>query len=207
MNKIIIKLLLKLHSFCYNWSSFFAIRVEKGVHPKHRLTNYHSFFVDNINIGDNVLDVGCGKGVLAYDISKKAEKVTAIDIDSKKIKENKKKFAGRNIKYISGDATKDLENKKFDVVILSNVLEHIENRIDFLRKMKRLAPKILIRIPLISRDWITLYKKELGLEYRLHRGHYIEYTLESFKGELNQAELEIKSYSIQFGEIWAVINF
>jgi hypothetical protein len=74
-----------------------------------------------------------------------------------------------------------------------------------LRKVKKLAPRILIRVPMINRDWITLYKKELGLEYRLDKTHFIEYTLESFKKELEQASLKIDKFSIQFGEIWAVI--
>jgi len=53
-------------------------------------------------------------------------------------------------------------------------------------------------------NWITLYKKELGVEWRLDKTHYIEYTLESFKKELEKAELNLEKYSIQFGEIWAV---
>jgi len=53
-------------------------------------------------------------------------------------------------------------------------LEHIENRIEFLNKIKNLAPKILIRVPMINRDWITLYKKELGMEWRLDKTHYID---------------------------------
>ena len=77
-----------------------------------------------------------------------------------------------------------MPNQKFDVIILSNVLEHIENRIEFLQKIKNLAPKILIRVPMINRDWITLYKKELGVEWRLDKTHYIEYTLESSKQKL-----------------------
>ena len=59
---------------------------------------------------------------------------------------------------------------------------------------------------MINRDWITLYKKELGVEYRLDKTHYIEYTLESFKKELEKAELKIQNYSIQFGEIWTIVS-
>jgi len=92
------------------------------------------------------------------------------------------------------------------VIILSNVLEHLKNRIEFLSKIKKLAPKILIRVPMLNRDWITLYKKELGIEYRLDPSHYIEYTLESFEKELQKVGLSLKNYSIQFGEIWAVVT-
>lgn len=204
--KIAIKLALKLHNFSYKLSSFFSSEFEQGMHPKHRLTNYHKFFIDNINPGDAVLDIGCGKGELSFDIAKKAKKVAGIDFDGNNINLAKKKYPASNIEYIHGNALKNLPAEKFDVIILSNVLEHIENRVEFLNGIKRTTSKILIRVPMINRDWITLYKKELGLEWKLDKGHFIEYTLESFENELKRADLKLTKYSIQFGEIWAVIN-
>ena len=203
--KIIVKIILKLHNFSYRLTGIFSKKAEQGLHPKHRLMNYHKFFVDNINSGDMVLDIGCGNGALTFDIAKKAEKVIGIDLNKKNIEFAKEKFLAPNIEYIVGNAVKELSDKKFDVIVLSNVLEHIENRIEFLNKIKTLTHKILIRVPMIDRDWITLYKKELGIEYRLDKTHYIEYTLESFKHELQQAGLNLEKYSIKFGEIWTVI--
>ena len=204
--KNLVRLALELHNFSYKLASQLAIRAEGGLHPKHRLMNYHKFFVDNITESDTVLDVGCGNGALSYDIAKKAKKIIGIDLNKENIKTAKKKYSAINIEYIIGDATKDLPNQKFDAVILSNVLEHIERRTDFLRKIKKLAPKILIRVPMLDRDWITLYKKELNIEWRLDNTHFIEYTLESFQEELQKAEVKIEKYSIQFGEIWAIIK-
>jgi len=202
--RILIKFALRLHNFSYKLATKFAIKAESGLHPKHRLMNYHQFFVDNVNSEDKVLDIGCGNGALTFEVAKKAKKVVGIDLDKKNIKIAKKKYWAPNIEYLVGDATKDLPNQKFDVIILSNVLEHIKNRVEFLQKIKNLAPKILIRVPMINRDWITLYKKELGVEWRLDKTHYIEYTLESFKEELEKAGLNLEKYSIQFGEIWVV---
>jgi len=48
--------------------------------------------------------------------------------------------------------------------------------------------------------------KELGLDYRLDKTHYIEYTYDTFLEEIESAGLKILSYSIQFGEIWARIG-
>ncbi|MCD6317896.1 methyltransferase [Candidatus Aerophobetes bacterium] len=44
------------------------------MHPKHRLMNYHKFFIDNINEKDKILDVGCGNGFLTYELAAKAKK-------------------------------------------------------------------------------------------------------------------------------------
>jgi len=202
----LVKLALKLHNFSYKLAGRLAIKAEGGLHPKHRLMNYHKFFVDNINPGDIVLDIGCGNGFLTYDVAKKAKKVLGIDISRKNIDIAQKNYNRANLRFIVGDATQHDFRKKFDVIILSNVLEHIENRIEFLKKIKNLAPKILIRMPMINRDWITLYKKELGLEYRLDKTHFTEHTLESFEEELKKADLKLDKFSIQFGEIWAVVS-
>ena len=105
---------------------------------------------------------------------------------------------------VPAGATTFSPSECFDVVVLSNVLEHIEHRIEFLKRIKHLAPLFLIRVPMIDRDWITLYKKELGLEWRLDTTHFTEYTFDAFAEELRAVGLEITSHSIQFGEIWAV---
>lgn len=204
--KILIKIFLSIDNFLYKLISVLSIKEEGGIHPKHRLMNYHKFFVDNINSEDAVLDVGCGNGALSFDIAKKAKKVTGIDLNKENIKFAKENFYKENIEYIHGDAIKNLPTGRFDAVILSNILEHIKNRIDFLNKIKELAPKILIRVPMINRDWTTLYKKELGLGWKLDKTHFIEYTLESFQEELGKSDLKIQNYSVQFGEIWGVVT-
>lgn len=206
MYKFLVKLTLNLHSFSYKLASALAIKVENDLHPKHRLMNYHQFFLNHIAQGDRVLDIGCGNGALAFDLAQKAKEVVAIDLVPENIKVAEKRFAKSNITYQVADATTFSHHQTFDVVVLSNVLEHIEHRIDFLKKIKHLASKFLIRVPMLNRDWITLYKKELRVEYRLDKTHFTEYTLKSFKNELTASELSLEDYSIQFGEIWAVIE-
>jgi len=200
------KLALRLHNFSYKLATRLAIRAEDGLHPKHRLMNYHKFFVDNVSPEDTVLDMGCGNGALTFDVAKKAKRIIGIDLSKKNIKIAKEKFSRENIEYIQGDILKSLPDEKFDVIILSNILEHIPNRIEFLENLKNKAQKFLIRVPMINRDWITLYKKELGVEWRSDPTHFTEYTLEGFKEELEKVNLNLENYSIQFGEIWAVVR-
>jgi 2-polyprenyl-3-methyl-5-hydroxy-6-metoxy-1,4-benzoquinol methylase len=208
-NKILIistKLTLRLHNFAYRLSTKFAVKAEGGLHPKHRIMNYHKFFIENIKEGENVLDMGCGNGALAFDLAKRAKKVVAIDMSEQNIRVAQENYSAKNIEYLFGDAIEYSFNEIFDVVILSNVLEHIANRGKFLKKVKNLSPKILIRVPMINRDWITLYKKENGIEWRLDKTHFTEYTLGSFKNELKTVDLKLEKYSIQFGEIWAMVR-
>lgn len=202
----IIKTLFGIEIFMDKLINFLAIAENNGVHPKYKLTKYADFFLNNISPENSVLDIGCGIGYVAYIISEKAKKVTGVDIENKNISVAKNKFARNNLNFIAADATTYDFNEKYDAIILSNVLEHIDERVKFLSGIKNLAPKILIRVPMINRDWSVLYKKELGAKYLSDDGHFIEYTIDSFQEEMEKAGLKIESYSIQFGEIWAVIK-
>ena len=206
IDKIKMKLFVKLDNYLYHKISTLSININNGVHPKHRILGYHEFFLNKIENSSKILDVGCGTGEVAFDISKKAQKVVAIDINKKKIESAKRRFSRDNLTFIVGDATDYNFNERFDYIILSNVLEHIKDRQAFLKKVKNFGLFFLIRVPMINRSWLTIYKKELGFEYRLDKTHYIEYTLDTFKNELNNASLEIIDYQIQFGEIWAKVK-
>ena len=185
-----------------------AIRYDQGIHPKHRLTGYHGFFCDRIRQGERVLDIGCGCGSVAKSIFDKGALVTAIDMDLENISLARSRYGNTAIKFLHGDANKDLPQEKFDVVVLSNVLEHIKNRTDFIRKILDSAQpnRFLIRIPLINRDWSVALRKELELPYYSDPGHYVEYTSESFKKEMNEAGMEVRFMIINWGEIWAEVR-
>jgi len=204
-NEFQIKALIKLYKHLYVVIARLASKYNNNIHPKHRLMNYHQFFIDNIEKNSNVLDIGCGNGSLTYDLAKKARKVVAIDFDKNSIQNAIKRFNKGNIRYIVGDATKYKFEEFFDYIILSNVLEHIKERKQLLLKIKHFAKYLLIRVPMISRGWLPLYKKEMGFDYRLDSSHYVEYTFESFNNEIESVGLKIISYVINFGEIWAKI--
>ena len=201
-----LKALLKVHNFLYYKISITVVKLNNGLHPKHGIMKYHQYFIDNIEENSRILDIGCGIGALANSIAKKAEIVLACDINRNSIEMAKSTFKNNNVKYIYADATNYEFNENFDYIILSNVLEHIKDRIIFLKKIKYLAKYMLIRVPMIDRSWLPLYKKELGVEYRLDSTHYIEYTFATFQKEIENAGLQISSFSIQFGEIWAKIK-
>ena len=63
-----VKELLVTYDDAYRALDLAAIDYDGGVHPKHRLTHYHDFFVERVQPGDVVLDIGSGKGELAYDL-------------------------------------------------------------------------------------------------------------------------------------------
>tara|TARA_Y100001978_G_C23653563_1_gene414775 strand:+ start:104 stop:865 length:762 start_codon:yes stop_codon:yes gene_type:complete len=187
-----------------------ALNYGSGLHPKHRLTDYHNFFIERISNGQTVLDVGCGVGLVALNIASKLPNsdIIGIDINKENINIAKKLLRKKNLgnlKFILGDITKK-ENIKSDVVVLSNVLEHIHDRIGFLKNIYKMtgSNKFLIRVPLFERDWQIPLRKELGMYYFSDLDHKIEHTVDEFKKEIYQSDFLIKELITIWGEIWAV---
>ena len=185
-----------------------SIAYDKGIHPKHRLTPYHDFFIDRIYDGEVVLDVGCGQAIVAASIAaaRKNSFVFGIDIDEDNIKKgknliNEKKL--KNVKLILGDIYEQKELKA-DKVIISNVLEHINNRIEFIEYLKLItkAKYFLIRVPLFERNWQIPFMRELGIDYFSDIDHKIEHTIVEFKKEMSDSKLIIKEMETLWGEIW-----
>ncbi len=185
-----------------------GIRYEGGIHPKHRLTAYHRFFVERIAPGARVLDVGCGYGAVAASLAEAGAIVTGVDIDAESLRAARERFVHANLRFVAGDATRELPDERFGVIVLSNVLEHLEHRVVFLRKLAdTFGPcRFLIRLPMINRDWLVPLKQELGVPFYSDPGHYTEYTEATFRAEMAAAGLAVGHVQIQWGEIWAEVN-
>lgn len=195
-----------LHNLAYRTLNTLVVIDNVEVHPKHDILQYRNFFLDHIGADDRVIDIGCGKGETAFFVSEKAVQVVGMDIKEKNIASAKEKYTRQNLSFIVGDVLAYPFSDSFDAIILSNVLEHIEYRVEFLKKLHDISDIILLRVPLITRDWLAVYKKVHGFEYRLDPTHYIEYTEQELLQEIEDGGWRVEEYSVQFGEWWGVIK-
>ena len=90
-----------------------------------------------------LLDIGCGGGLLTEPMSRLGAKVTGIDASKKNIDvatyhARKEKL---NIKYLFSSPEKIIFNKKFDVILNMEVVEHVENLNLFIKKSSLLLKK------------------------------------------------------------------
>lgn len=209
---LFLRLSLNLHNVAYQAAGMISPVLEPdGLHPKHRIMKYHDWFSSRLDRNWDVLDIGCGNGALAFDMKLFCRSVTGIDISQKNVDMAKKNFSREGIDYICADALDYRFERRFQAIILSNVLEHIDRRVEFLKMIyenqdKEKPPVLLLRVPMITRDWITLYKKEKGIEWRLDSTHFTEYTLEQVLSEMDQAGLTVETYEIKFGEFYGVVK-
>jgi ubiquinone/menaquinone biosynthesis C-methylase UbiE len=128
----------------------------------------------NMQMGDNVLDICCGNGILTQKIAHYCTKIIGIDREKLLIERAERDFGGENISYWVGDAL-DVEkfvNQQFEVIILYfsfqyfDTIEKGEKMIAAMLSLLKPNGCILIGdVP--NRDKISvLYPK------RLHRFRY-----------------------------------
>jgi 2-polyprenyl-3-methyl-5-hydroxy-6-metoxy-1,4-benzoquinol methylase len=182
-----------------------AIDLDGGVHAKHRIMRYHDFFVERVGEGERVLDVGCGKGELAHDLAQRA-RVTGIDVDRRSLEFARSRYGSDGIDFVEADAREWDPPEPYDVVVLSNVLEHIADRIGLLRRLREQArpSRVLIRVPVLERDWQVILRRELGLPYFSDPTHETEYDEGQLARELDAAGLRLADVRRRWGELWAV---
>ncbi|MBF0455369.1 MAG: class I SAM-dependent methyltransferase [Magnetococcales bacterium] len=172
------------------------------IHPKH-LFNCpgHSYLAPFLKPGIHFLDVGSGSGSDCIKaLQEGASVVVGIEYDSEKIalSQARAKKLGLVLTILPLDLEKadyPFADKSFDLINLSDVLEHLNNRkgcLTELARIKKKAAPILISIPNADTRW----KKQLrraGVDSRDDGDHKIEYSQETIQAEIQQAGLQIKS--------------
>lgn len=93
----------------------------------------------------SILDIGCGNGYLTKKITKDFKNIVAIDNSKSAIKFAKKKYKG-NIKFINVDLDNFIVKKKFNIILLIEVIEHVYLPDLFLKKIVKFMNKNSILI-------------------------------------------------------------
>ena len=120
--------------------------------------------------GLNILDIGCGGGLLSEPITRLGAKVTAIDASKKNIQVAKFHAKKKNLKinYLCSSPEKLNLNKKFDVVLNMEIIEHVEDLNFFIKKSSNLLKKNgLMFIATLNKTFKSYMFAIIGAEYVL----------------------------------------
>ena len=120
--------------------------------------------------GINILDIGCGGGLLSEPMSRLGANITAIDASKKNI-EVAKYHAKKNklkINYINSSPEKLNIKKKFDVILNMEIVEHVEDLNFFIKKSSNLLKKNgLMFIATLNKTFKSYLFAIIGAEYIL----------------------------------------
>jgi SAM-dependent methyltransferase len=96
---------------------------------------YH--YAQTFVAGKDVLDVGCGTGHGTALLAQKARSVLGIDYHDGALVYAREHFGRPNIEYRQADATRLDLAQQFDVVVSFQVIEHLRDVDDFVRRVYR----------------------------------------------------------------------
>ena len=119
----------------------------------------------------NILDIGCGGGLISVPMKKLGANVVGIDASLKNINIAKTHSKKNNlkIKYICSSPEKLKINKKFDVLLMLEIVEHVDDINLFVKKSSKFLKKNgLMFIATLNKTLKSYIFAIVGAEYILN---------------------------------------
>jgi 2-polyprenyl-6-hydroxyphenyl methylase / 3-demethylubiquinone-9 3-methyltransferase len=120
--------------------------------------------------GLNILDIGCGGGLISEPMARLGGKVTGIDASEKNINVAKlhSKKNGLQINYLNTSPEKLDDFEKFDVILNLEIVEHVEDVNLYIKSCHNLLKKKgLMFTATLNRSFTSYIKAIVGAEYIL----------------------------------------
>ena len=151
-----------------------------------------------------VLDIGCGAGTLDFYLANKGHDVTGVDISKNAIKsctETAKNLGIKDIKFIQINFPKQIINAKFDFIIFSEVIEHLQDdKLALIQIVKLLRKSGILILTTPSID-APLHKWGLTKEFDKRVGHLRRYDVKQLQKMINESGFKITELIITEGPI------
>lgn len=161
-----------------------------------------NFLTTKLKPGFKVMDLGCKYGRISQIIAEKTKEVVGVDHDKVAVEIANKNNKANNVSFHHADAFDYLKSNddKFDLIILSHILEHLDDPQELLNKFKGFFDYFYIEVPDIDDSYLNhyRYREKLDLIYTDH-DHIWEFDRDSFKEILDVCDLEIMDSEYRYG--------
>jgi ubiquinone/menaquinone biosynthesis C-methylase UbiE len=103
------------------------------------LQNQNDFFTNNLSASKGAaLDIGCGSGILAFELAQYYDNVVAVDLSAKMLAIASQKRSAPNIEYIQMDASQLALDRQFDLIVSAATFHHLPDLPAALDAIKKL---------------------------------------------------------------------
>jgi len=168
-----------------------------------------------IDPDSKILDIGCGDGTIIEYLSKnnKPKEIVGIDISKRAVDYVKEKgFDAFEIDILSEDFIKFLANKKFDYIIITEVLEHIKDPEKVILAIKNHFTKsIFVSIPnagfFLHRLRLLFGRFPLVMIQQNIKEHIRFWTVKDFIYWSNYHGFKVKDYFVSSGLYFKPLSF
>lgn len=164
------------------------------------LARYQTDMAIELCKGPRILDVGCGDGVITEELGKHFDQVVGIDESETQIKYARDNFKSAEF-ILSSIEDFDSGTGKFDTVISIEVLEHVDDAVSVLKKMKSFVKQggyIVVMVPnalALNRrigESMGIVKNIRMTPHDMEIGHQRMYDLDSLRKDIETAGLEVE---------------
>lgn len=159
------RLFLNLEWIFNRFAYEYSVRMYK--YEDHPVVIYKmKFLKESIAGNHSVVDLGCANGLISYWVAEFARKVVGIDHNKHLIDIAKANYVRDNLQFYTIDAAEFLENnsEKYDVLILSHILEHIDHPKEFLLKYIKFFEYVFVELPDYDSTVLNHFRKDQNLK-------------------------------------------
>ena len=174
---------------------------------------------DNYLNGLNILDIGCGGGLISEPMSRLGANVTGIDASEKNVKIAKlhAKKNGLKINYLNITPENLRDFEKFDIILNLEIIEHVNDVNLYIKSCHKLLKKNGIMFTAtLNRSFMSYIKAIIGAEYILRWlpigthdwNKFIKpEELENLLSKVNFSTLDIKGFEFKpLSKKWILSN-
>ena len=162
-------------------------------YDKERMEQILKFVKKEETVNSSLLDVGCGDGSYLRYIS--CENAVGLDVSKSKLQHARKKCKDRQrYDFIEADAEYlPFRNKSFDIVLASELIEHVPNPIETIREIARACKnKAVISTPTHTTFYCLLRSKLGRPPSKYGRTHIHEFSQQELINAIEEVGLYIK---------------